>query len=58
MSNRPWTKQSISTPILFVRRDGVIYLTPLIFTYTPQSSGNQKTSISNDVVATTSESDF
>lgn len=38
----PWIQRSISTPISFVRRDGIIYLTPLVFTYTPQPAVNRK----------------
>ncbi|CAF3289156.1 unnamed protein product [Rotaria socialis] len=52
------TKRSISTPISFVRRDGVIYLTSLVFTYTPQSTGAQKTSITNDMLSPTAENDL
>ena len=43
MPSMPWIKRAISTPISFVRRDGVIYLTPLVFTYTPQPAAIRKT---------------
>lgn len=36
MPSMPWIQRPISTPISLVRRDGVVYLTPLVFTYTPQ----------------------
>ncbi|CAF0794029.1 unnamed protein product [Rotaria sordida] len=58
MSNMPWIQRSISTPILFVRRDGVIYLTSLIFTYTPQLTTIQKTSTINDIIPLKIESNF
>ncbi|CAF0962121.1 unnamed protein product [Adineta ricciae] len=38
--NMSWVPQSVSVPISFVRRDGIIYLTPFIFTYTPEPATN------------------
>jgi len=42
MPTMPWIQRAISTPISLVRRDGVIYLTPLMFTYTPQPAPARK----------------
>ncbi len=57
MPNMPWIQRSISTPISFVRRDGVIYLTSLVFTYTPQPAGLRKTSTTNEIIPPTGDSD-
>jgi hypothetical protein len=53
----PWIQRSISTPISFVRRDGVIYLTSLVFTYTPQPAAPRKTSTINEIIPPTGDSD-
>ncbi|CAF4146144.1 unnamed protein product, partial [Rotaria sp. Silwood2] len=58
MPNMSWIQRSISTPIVLVRRDGVIYLTSLIFIYTPQSATIQKISTADDIIPSKSESDF
>ena len=58
MPNMPWIQRPISTPISFVRRDGIIYLTPLVFTYTPQPAAIQKTSTTDDVILPTTDSNF
>jgi len=50
MPNMPWVQRSISTPISLVRRDGIIYLTPLVFTYTPQPAAPRKTSPSPETI--------
>ena len=44
MPTMPWVQRPISTPISLVRRDGVVYLSPLVFTYTPQPAPPRKTS--------------
>jgi hypothetical protein len=44
MPNMPWIQRPISTPISLVRRDGIIYLTPLVFTYTPQPAPARQSS--------------
>jgi hypothetical protein len=45
-----WIHRAISIPISFVRRDGVIYLTPLVFTYTPQLTPIGNISTANDMI--------
>jgi recombining binding protein (suppressor of hairless) len=50
LSNMSWIHRAISIPISFVRRDGVIYLTPLVFTYTPQSTPIGNISTANDMI--------
>jgi hypothetical protein len=54
----PWIQRSISTPISFVRRDGVIYLTPLVFTYTPEPAAIRKSSSTNTMLPSTTDSNF
>ncbi|UJR28091.1 hypothetical protein I4U23_009346 [Adineta vaga] len=49
MPNMPWIQRSVSVPISFVRRDGVIYLTPLIFTYKPEPAPIRKIQTDNDL---------
>jgi hypothetical protein len=44
MPTMPWVQRPISTPISLVRRDGIVYLTPLVFTYTPQPGPPRKNS--------------
>ncbi|CAF1933228.1 unnamed protein product [Rotaria magnacalcarata] len=59
MPNMPWIQRSISTPISLVRRDGVVYLTPLMFTYTPQPAPPRKNTPSPPaVLSVTSENIF
>ncbi|CAF4535710.1 unnamed protein product [Rotaria sp. Silwood1] len=58
MPNMSWIQQSISMPIVFVRRDGVIYLTSLMFTYTPQSATMYETLTTNDILPPKIESNF
>ncbi len=65
MPTMPWVQRPISTPISLVRRDGVVYLTSLVFTYTPQPAPARKNSPSPGAIlpaattaATASETNF
>lgn len=60
MPNMPWVQRPISTPISLVRRDGIVYLTSLVFTYTPQPGPARKNSPSpsNILPAAASENNF
>ena len=61
MPTMPWIQRPISTPIALVRRDGIIYLTPLMFTYTPQPAPARKTIPSpteSSLAPSTSETNF
>lgn len=59
MPTMPWIQRPISTPISLVRRDGVVYLSPLVFTYTPQPAPPRKDSPSpGAVLPEDSESNF
>ncbi|CAF0804759.1 unnamed protein product [Adineta steineri] len=55
MPNMPWIQRAISTPISLVRRDGIIYLTPLVFTYTPEPAGIQKPLTPDNIISTTTK---
>jgi hypothetical protein len=55
----PWVQRPISTPISLVRRDGIVYLTPLVFTYTPQPAAARKVSPSPETtLPPTSDNSF
>jgi hypothetical protein len=59
MPNMPWVQRPISTPISLVRRDGIVYLTSLIFTYTPQPAPARKSSPSSEeILPPTSDNNF
>ncbi|CAF1343625.1 unnamed protein product [Adineta steineri] len=59
MPNMPWVQRPISTPISLVRRDGIVYLTSLVFTYTPQPAPPRKASSSPEtILPATSENNF
>jgi recombining binding protein (suppressor of hairless) len=59
MPNMPWVQRPISTPISLVRRDGIVYLTPLVFTYTPQPAPARKNSPSpSAILPAASDNDF
>jgi hypothetical protein len=59
MPNMPWAQRPISTPLSLVRRDGVVYLTPLVFTYTPQPAAPRKSSPSLEAtLPPTSDNNF
>ncbi|CAF2576838.1 unnamed protein product [Rotaria sp. Silwood2] len=59
MPNMPWVQRSISTPISLVRRDGIVYLTSLVFTYTPQPAPARKNSPSpSAILPPTSDNNF
>lgn len=59
MPTMPWIQRPISTPISLVRRDGVVYLTPLVFTYTPQPGPARKNTPSPEaILPPTSDNNF
>ena len=59
MPSMPWVQRSVSTPISLVRRDGIVYLTPLVFTYTPEPAPPRKSSASPEAdQPTTSDNNF
>ena len=59
MPTMPWVQRSVSTPISLVRRDGIVYLTPLVFTYTPEPAPPRKSSASPETdQPTTSDNNF
>ncbi|CAF0723845.1 unnamed protein product [Adineta ricciae] len=59
MPSMPWVQRSVSTPISLVRRDGIVYLTPLVFTYTPEPAPPRKSSASPETdQPTTSDNNF
>ena len=56
MPSMPWIQRPITTPISLVRRDGIVYLSPLVFTYTPQPAPARKSSPSpSDTLPATSD---
>ncbi|CAF3414428.1 unnamed protein product [Rotaria sp. Silwood1] len=59
MPNLPWVQRPVSTPISLVRRDGIVYLTSLVFTYTPQPGPARKNSPSpSALLPPTSDNNF
>ncbi|CAF1245678.1 unnamed protein product [Rotaria sordida] len=59
MPNMPWIQRPMSTPISLVRRDGIIYLTSLVFTYTPEpASARKNTPSPGAILPPTSDNNF